>query len=291
MTQEPPKSNAVLIVIAIIGVLGTIIASIISVIGSYNVEKLRQETELTRIALVSIATQGGATQISMENTLSAPTNTLSPDFLNGLQPTYTPYPTYTQSIIPVISTQTKTPEPNLIFEDNFDNGINSQYWQSYGLWSVSNGVPVVVEKFNSESKYNQSAFAYMGGLVFPGTEQLDNIAIEFNIFNGNGVYFLLSVRDEYNFKRFYLTDTSVANLEFVSNGSIIYIPDSYIDFSKNSPTHVRVEIRGNSLVLYVNQKKVYDFMNLPEPVTGNIGIASQGGASGIWDNFKIYQLP
>jgi hypothetical protein len=68
MTQEPHKSNIVLIIIAIIGVIGTVIGATITVIGNYNVEKLRQETELTRIALVSIATQGGATQASMAST-------------------------------------------------------------------------------------------------------------------------------------------------------------------------------------------------------------------------------
>ena len=65
MTQEPQhKSNTVLIV-AIIGLIGTVIAAIITVMGNYNVEKLRQETELTRIALVSVATQEEATQTAI----------------------------------------------------------------------------------------------------------------------------------------------------------------------------------------------------------------------------------
>jgi len=53
MTQEPHKNNSTLIGIAIIGVIGTVIGAIITVMGNYNVEKLRQETELTRIALAS----------------------------------------------------------------------------------------------------------------------------------------------------------------------------------------------------------------------------------------------
>ena len=72
MNQDPHKSNNVLVIIAIIGVLGTIIGATITVIGNYNVERLRQETELTRIALISIATQGGETQVSMASTISAP---------------------------------------------------------------------------------------------------------------------------------------------------------------------------------------------------------------------------
>jgi hypothetical protein len=53
MTQESHKTNSVLILIAIIGVISTAIGATITVVGNYNVEKLRQEAELTRIALVS----------------------------------------------------------------------------------------------------------------------------------------------------------------------------------------------------------------------------------------------
>ena len=73
MTQEPHKGNIVLILIAVIGVIGTVTGAIITVNGNYKVEKLRQETELTRIALVSIATQGGATQMVLQNIVNAPT--------------------------------------------------------------------------------------------------------------------------------------------------------------------------------------------------------------------------
>jgi hypothetical protein len=104
MTQEPHKSNIVLIVIAIIGVIGTAIGAIITVNGNYNVEKLRQETELTRIALISIVTQAGATQMVLQNTVNAPTQLPAP--------TYAPYPTLTDEppVIPTVDTRpTDTP--------------------------------------------------------------------------------------------------------------------------------------------------------------------------------------
>jgi hypothetical protein len=76
MTQEPQKSNVALIVIAIVGVLGTIIATSITVIGNYNVEKLRRDTELTRTALMSIATQNVAImQTPTANTVAMPSAT------------------------------------------------------------------------------------------------------------------------------------------------------------------------------------------------------------------------
>lgn len=99
MTQEPPKSNSVLIVIAIIGVLGTIIAAVITVVGNYNVERLRQETELTRVALVSIQTQAITPQVdTIQNTDSNPT--ISPSSTHPH--TQTPNPTDTPFVLPSI---------------------------------------------------------------------------------------------------------------------------------------------------------------------------------------------
>jgi hypothetical protein len=129
MTQEPQKNKSVLIVIAVIGVVGTIFGAIINVVGNYNVEKLRQETELTRIALVSIATQGGATQMVLQSTVNAPTQSPAP--------TYTPYPTtssptaevrvVTATLMPTLTpTQTQYPLPTALLEPNTT-------WENNGL--------------------------------------------------------------------------------------------------------------------------------------------------------------
>jgi hypothetical protein len=53
MIREPQKNSCVLIIVAIVGVIGTIIAATITMMGNYYVEKMRQDAELTRIALVS----------------------------------------------------------------------------------------------------------------------------------------------------------------------------------------------------------------------------------------------
>jgi hypothetical protein len=70
MTQESPKSNIVLIIIAIIGVVGTITASVIGGISNYNIERLRQQSELTKIAIISASTQSSATQSAMASTIA-----------------------------------------------------------------------------------------------------------------------------------------------------------------------------------------------------------------------------
>jgi hypothetical protein len=89
MTQEPQKNNTVLIVIAIITVLGTIIGTIITVTGNYNVEKLRQETELTRIALITNSTQ----------TAEARNNYASPTATTIIPITATPMPESTVQVV------------------------------------------------------------------------------------------------------------------------------------------------------------------------------------------------
>lgn len=132
MSKEHRKSNSGVILIAIIGAISTICAATIGAFTTYNVEKMRQESELTRIALVSIATQSGATQVSMANTISAPTDT--PYLTQTLQPTFTPYPTYTPAPLPSIPPTSAVIFP---FTDTFDSELNS-------TWKVINGTPLII---------------------------------------------------------------------------------------------------------------------------------------------------
>jgi hypothetical protein len=103
MTQETQKNNSILIIVAIVGVIGTIIATTITVMGNYNIEKLRQETELTRMA----ATQNGVTQAGVQKPADKP-----------LPPT----PTQTaQSLLPSF---TPTNTAIILFTDTFDSNQN-----------------------------------------------------------------------------------------------------------------------------------------------------------------------
>jgi ABC-type amino acid transport substrate-binding protein len=96
MAHETSKDNIVLIIIAIIGILGTIVASAIGLLTSYNIEKQRQDFELTKSVLVSIANQSRATQVVLERTVNAPTQ------LPPFAPTA--YPAFTQLVIPTVTT-------------------------------------------------------------------------------------------------------------------------------------------------------------------------------------------
>ncbi len=148
MHQDTQKNSTTLIVVALIGVVGTIVAAIIVANSNYKIEKLRQESELTRIALVSIATQGGTTQVSMASTISATTNTPFP--INELQPTDTPYPTYTAApslTTPTIQPSQNVQDLNLIHGEPISPetlaktvGGNAAYWTQAGsyVWVYSN---------------------------------------------------------------------------------------------------------------------------------------------------------
>ena len=72
MTQESHKGNTALIVIAVIGVLGTVIATSLGIFGEYTIEKLHQETELTRIALEGTTPQINVIQTELPT--QAPTD-------------------------------------------------------------------------------------------------------------------------------------------------------------------------------------------------------------------------
>jgi hypothetical protein len=74
MPQESQKSHIVLILVAIIGIIGTIAASVIVADSNRKIEEERQSFELTKIALISIVTQNVTPQVSIPNTISTPTS-------------------------------------------------------------------------------------------------------------------------------------------------------------------------------------------------------------------------
>src|SRR5690349_16633775 len=100
MSPTSQKNNTVPILIAIIGVVGTIAASIIAAVSNYNVEKLRQETELTRVALPSIPSQSGENQTSITSVSAL---TPSATFLPNIETMY--YGTRAGMVVTVLSKQ------------------------------------------------------------------------------------------------------------------------------------------------------------------------------------------
>lgn len=160
MSKEPAKGNSAVIIVAIVGALSTILAASIGAITTYNVEKMRQEAELTQIALVSKSTQSGATQAILQTTANASTS--SP------YPTYTLQPTFEKVIVVTATPEpsTETPStPILPFKDNFDNGLNPE-------WRIAQGAPFFTN--GKVGAINKSA------TIEFGNETLQNFVLEFD---------------------------------------------------------------------------------------------------------------
>jgi hypothetical protein len=242
MTQESQKNNAVLIFIAIIGVVGTIVASTIGVIGSYNIEKLRQESALTQIGLVAIVTQGGATQASMASTISAPTITPHP-------PTASPLPKYTSTSTPLpTAIPTQTPDPRL-FWDDFENGIKPEWGMTGQNFIAANGN--LISKGQLQANIgNDSWKNYRVSLYDVPWELFYNVTI------------LVRVQDMDNYMKVHCgryQEYRNCTWSRVINGKEQVFPGMPV-YGKNSGTFT-VEVDGNVYRLYSSAEMFFRFVD------------------------------
>lgn len=91
MAQES-KNSSTGIIVAIITVIGAIIAATITVSGNYNVEKMRQDVELTKIALSM-----QSTQMVLQITAIVPTEAIAPT-ITTIAPAVVPQATATSQV-------------------------------------------------------------------------------------------------------------------------------------------------------------------------------------------------
>jgi hypothetical protein len=259
MSKEPAKGNSAVIIVAIVGALSTILAASIGAITTYNVEKMRQEAELTQIALISKSTQSGATQAILQTTVNAPTP--SP------YPTYTLQPT-TEKVTVVTATQqppTNTPsEPILPFKDNFDNGLNSAWRITYGTPFFTNGsLGAIDESVTIEF----------------GNETLQNFVLEFDCSefnNERGVEVQFTEvsywMDYYTIKWYYLNQ---GWQQFYRTD----IPRTFVN------GHLKFVVVGNKYSVYKNGEPLNEIVQ-GNPHSGSIKIKVSKNA--YIDNLSIY---
>ncbi len=185
MAQEPQhKSNTVLMV-AIIGVIGTVIAATITVMGNYNVEKLRQETELTRIAILeqqlSVNGEIATLQANAQNPASAATFIVAriaelestASALATPQPTTVSVPTMQPTIAPTPTTATvSVPEksleylniPQVVYTDNFDDPLKGGW--GFDIGEIKGGVlQITGQNWRGLSRINRDFTENQGVIV------------------------------------------------------------------------------------------------------------------------------
>ena len=197
---------------------------------------------------------------------------------------------------PTASAPTPVPDEDLIFADNFDGGINT-YWQTVGDWMSVNGQPVLAQ--GTQTTNYASPFVWgRGGLILTGVSEFDNYAVEFDLYYDGFASMLFSYEDENNYKAWKIVNNGDdffidpgCQLVFVTQGNTTIIPQSNVPLYFNfvGPNRARVEIRGRSLALYLNGTQVYNFIGLPDVMTGPIGFVGTAGRPAL-DNVSLYQL-
>ena len=120
MSQKPSNVNIPLIIaitVAIIGCLGTICAASIGAFSNFGVEQLRQQSELTRIAVLSVATQAPVEAVRDAPT-RLPTFTELPAATDTPYPTLPPPATFTTEppVIPTIDTRPTDTPPGTVLQ-------------------------------------------------------------------------------------------------------------------------------------------------------------------------------
>lgn len=300
--ENSSNNNKVTIIVAIITSVTSISVAVVTGFFGLRAVQMQKEAESTSSAIQVIATQGGETQAVLANTVNAPSSTPYPTFTT--EPTYTPLATYTPFPLPKVNTPTPTPEKVLLFADNFDTGI-SDYWQRIGDWMISDGKPVLNTGYKTENYLSPFYWGEYGGLLLPGSAGFDNYAVEFDFpgeyvpntgdpfyaFGLRGIIF--SYVDDNNYAAWFIEWSGYGNsasLVVVSAGEKKTIPESNLKIENFSTSNnIRIEIKGKSFAMYLNDKNLYNFVELSTPMTGITGII--GSKSPVLDNYRIYQLP
>lgn len=286
MTQEPQKNNSILIVIAIIGVVGTIVASTIGAMASYNIEKERQGFELTRIALVSIATQGGATQMVLESTVNAPTELPAPTYTPP--PTYTPFPT-----LPPTPTATLfvPPADGILFQDNFDSGDLSQWKQLSGQWIVTGGKLTKLVDGGTGNTYQWISL---------DKPEWKNYTLSLDVTVPYYSNTAIVVRNDTSNQQLIgvdIYDSNDINLSLISNNprdNTFIAGDIGFQIPISSNVNFQLEIQGNSYTLRVNGREIKN-VTISGYESGGISIGSictsDGDGCATFDNIEVTYLP
>lgn len=248
MTQEPQKNNSVLIAIAIIGVIGTIVASAIGAMANYNVEKERQGFELTRIALVSIATQGGVTQMALESTVNAPPEPTATSY-----PTYTPFPTFPPTETP-IPTPTATlfvpPADGILFQDNFDDGISPEWAIESGKWLVANGKLTKLAGDHNGNDYQWISLK---------KPEWKNYILSIDINKSYTDSVVVAVRNSSGFIGFTASRSGHVDLVLISSNWVddtLIAGSSGVDIQSDNEYHYQIEVQGDTYILKLNGREI-----------------------------------
>ena len=205
--------------------------------------------------------------------LSTPTGENTPTPTNTLLPTTTTIPS------PTIS---PTASISLPFNDNFDNGINSNWKVIAGTWRTVDG------KLIADAGRNPSE-------IIVGDENWRNYIIEFDVYSKSAAGFPIGVIVRSMDGNHLLFKTDCCNTEWIliagtSEQTIAHLDDGGLVFALQEFTisHVRVEVIDQTFTGYINGRqflRVTDTTN----ATGAVGIMSDTPHENrlLFDNFVV----
>ncbi len=293
---EKSNDSRILITVSIItGVFG-ILAAIVSGVFTLKAGERATQAQATNTILAQQVQSGNSTQVSLIQTVSAPTSTaLDPVIVTAtLQPTARP-----------------TDTPSLpSFSDDFDNGIKPDWKVLYGNLGMANGKFTITSSLEGRQDYHLAILdnyvwsnlrieiilaefdPYMG--CFPcEVSAATGIIVRYNA-NGPSIGLLLiSAKNQIAF----------ATLDNSGNWSIIEttkVGDSYlniINFGGN-PSKIVIEARGDTYFAYVDGKQLTS-ATIPGLTDGQVGLWFSNSSNddnldayaARYESFKINALP
>jgi len=271
MTERKyPILSLVNTALAIIGVVATVFSCLIAFIVLVNP---------TMAQRVIIEFYNPITPTPKVIVITQPAPTLPP------LPTYTPYPTYA-----LPPTYTPFPQPSLIptfslllpFSDNFDNGVDSNWNITSGVWRTIDG-RLVADPSNKPSE------------IIVGDENWENYVIELDVFSNSAAGFPIGVIVRSMNGKSLIFRTDCCNTDWIlidreSQQSIAHINQGGLDFTLSGfvKNRIRVEVIGQMFTGYIDGKQFLQVTDSTNP-TGAVGIMSQTphGNSLLFDNFVV----
>ena len=225
-----------------------------------------------------------------------------------IPPTATPGPSPTATLVPPTATPTpsptasptvtSTPEPALLFFDDFDAGPKADWEVVSGTWGMAGGRYTMTDISGSP----------VSGVSVVGDTGWRDYALEADVsglyFDFHGAYtddskaaILVRMQDDGRAVGL-MVDKRFLDWEILAGDSWTVVPGTRVDGYGEEGTHIKVEARGNVFAAYVDGKMITSFSDDRFP-SGKVGLwlkSSKYLDPSDWravpkvDNFKVTKL-
>ncbi len=225
-----------------------------------------------------------------------------------IPPTATPGPSPTAALLPptasptlsptVSPTATSTPEPALLFFDDFDAGPKPDWQVLSGRWGMAGGKYTMTDISGS----SVTGISAVGDSVWRDYEVEADISGLYNNPHqwGNDpsmAAILVRLQDDGKAVGL-IVDSRFIEWEVVIDDAWTVVPGTQVDGYGEEGTHIKVQVRGNVYAAYVNGKMITSFSDDRFP-SGKVGLWLKSSGSlnvSDWravpkvDNFKVTKL-